>query len=120
MLRVKQIIITFFCSALLVSALGCGGSYRASHMGGTALEEEERIIYRNVTLKASVAGMDHGVAVNGIPFLFGRQEEVYPAPFQHEKSKSSRVPHVRAADTPIRMPPTVSFFPHASPPWQRL
>lgn len=57
----NKLILAVSSAMIVIFLVGCGGSYRASHMRNTALEEEEHIIYRNVTLKASVAVMDHSM-----------------------------------------------------------
>jgi len=58
-LRAKYIGI-MLCSAILLTLLtGCGGSYRSSQLSSVPLEEQEQIVYRNLTLKTSIAVMDH-------------------------------------------------------------
>lgn len=43
-----------FAVQLAVLALACGGAYRATELHRETLEERERIIYKNLDMKASV------------------------------------------------------------------
>jgi len=46
---------------------GCGGTYRASQLRSQPIEESEHVVYKNVTLKLSVAVMeDQGIRENGL------------------------------------------------------
>ena len=44
-----------FCAIII----GCGGAYRATKINHPILEEREYIIYKNVSLKASIAVIEH-------------------------------------------------------------
>jgi uncharacterized protein YcfL len=52
-------------SLALLTALGCGGTYRASHPAQQPMEETERIVYKNLDLKASVGVLDMSEARMG-------------------------------------------------------
>lgn len=50
-------IFILMCTSIIISS--CGGIYRSSHISHTTLEESEHVIYKNITLKASIAVIDH-------------------------------------------------------------
>jgi uncharacterized protein YcfL len=57
----------FLVAALCAVALGCGGTYRATTPTRPALEDTEKVIYKNLDLKASVGVLDIGEDdVNGM------------------------------------------------------
>ncbi|NQU06658.1 MAG: YcfL family protein [Calditrichaeota bacterium] len=53
------------CIIVLSLLTSCGGSFRSSKLQRPVLEDTEHIIYKNITLKASVAVINHGMVQEG-------------------------------------------------------
>jgi len=55
----KNILCIIILMSMSILVLGCGGVYRSSQVSHATLEEREHVIYKNITLKASVAVINH-------------------------------------------------------------
>lgn len=67
--RIAAGVVAVALSAMLVCLMmgGCGGAYRATQPTRPVLEDTEKVIYKNIDLKASVGVLDIGQDyVNGL------------------------------------------------------